>query len=90
MAARGRVPPRRTDAADERGDETYNQALSAKRVEHVKALLVANGVPASRINVTAHGESPTADKTVDSFALQRKVSLTLYIDDQPSFAANPN
>lgn len=75
--------------ADERGDAAYNQQLSVRRVEHVLDLLVANGVASSRIKTVAHGESPAADSSVDSYALERKVSLTLYIEDAPSFAANP-
>jgi outer membrane protein OmpA-like peptidoglycan-associated protein len=75
--------------ADERGDETYNQQLSARRVEHVKEALLAAGIPASRISTDAHGESPAAEQTVDSFALERRVSMTLYIGDTPSFASNP-
>ncbi len=75
--------------ADERGNAAYNQKLSARRAEHVMHVLLANGVPAARINVRAHGESPAADNNVDSFAFERKVSLTLYIEDSPSFAANP-
>jgi len=75
--------------ADERGDETYNQALSARRVAHVRDLLVAAGVPAERIAFNAHGESPAAEQTADSFALQRRVSMTLFIGETPSFAANP-
>ena len=75
--------------ADERGNAAYNQKLSARRAEHVMHLLLANGVPAARISVRAHGESPAADNNVDSFAFERKVSLTLYIEDSPSFAANP-
>jgi outer membrane protein OmpA-like peptidoglycan-associated protein len=75
--------------ADERGNAAYNQKLSARRAEHVMHVLLANGVPAARINVRAHGESPSADNNVDSFAFERKVSLTLYIEDSPSFAANP-
>jgi outer membrane protein OmpA-like peptidoglycan-associated protein len=75
--------------ADERGDAAYNQKLSARRAEHVMHVLLANGVPASRISVNAHGESPAADDNVDSFAFERKVSLTLYIEDSPSFASNP-
>jgi outer membrane protein OmpA-like peptidoglycan-associated protein len=63
--------------------------LSVKRAEHVKHVLLANGVPANRISVKGHGESPAADDNVDSFAFERKVSLTLYIDNSPSFAANP-
>ena len=75
--------------ADERGDERYNQALSTRRVEHVRDVLVGAGIPASRIAVNAHGESPAAEQTVDSFALERRVSLTLYVGDTPAFAANP-
>jgi outer membrane protein OmpA-like peptidoglycan-associated protein len=75
--------------ADERGNAAYNQKLSARRAEHVMHVLLANGVPAARINVRAHGESPAADNNVDSFAFERKVSLTLYIENSPSFAANP-
>ncbi len=75
--------------ADERGNAAYNQKLSVRRAEHVMHVLLANGVPAARISVRAHGESPAADDNVDSFAFERKVSLTLYIEDSPSFAANP-
>ncbi len=75
--------------ADERGNAAYNQKLSARRAEHVMDVLLANGVPAARINVRAHGESPAGDNNVDSFAFERKVSLTLYVEDSPSFAANP-
>jgi outer membrane protein OmpA-like peptidoglycan-associated protein len=75
--------------ADERGNAAYNQKLSARRADHVKHVLLANGVPAARISVKAHGESAAADDNVDSFAFERKVSLTLYIENSPSFAANP-
>ena len=75
--------------ADERGDEQYNQALSEQRVEFIRDQLVAAGVDASRITATAHGESPAQDDTVDSYALERRVSLKLYTDDVTSVAANP-
>ena len=75
--------------ADERGDAAYNQMLSDRRAAHVKDVLVANGIPAERISVKAHGESPAADDNVDSFAFERKVSLMLYIENSPSFASNP-
>lgn len=80
----------RLDAfADERGDETYNQELSAKRAQHVHDVLIAYGFPADRIQVEAHGESVAIDDNIDSYAFERKVSLTLYVEDKPSFAANP-
>ena len=75
--------------ADERGDEQYNHKLSEQRVEFIRDQLVAAGVDASRITGTAHGESPALDDTVDSYALERRVSLTLYMDDVTSVAANP-
>ena len=75
--------------ADERGDETYNQDLSARRVAYVRDVLVAAGIPANRISIDAHGESTAAEQNADSFALERRVSLTLYVGDTPSFASNP-
>ncbi len=76
--------------ADERGDEAYNLALSAKRVEFVREQFIAAGVHPDRINVAAHGESVAQDDSTDSYALERRVSVTLFIEDTPSLAANPN
>jgi outer membrane protein OmpA-like peptidoglycan-associated protein len=75
--------------ADERGDASYNQGLSQRRVEHVRQFLLDNGVAGSRITTVAHGESKAFDTNVDSYALERKVSMTLYLEDAPAFAANP-
>ena len=75
--------------ADERGDSGYNQRLSEKRAEFVRGQLIAAGVEPSRISYSAHGEAPAQDESVDSFALERRVSLTLFIDNTPSFASNP-
>lgn len=75
--------------ADERGDEDYNQQLSEQRVNFVRDQLLAAGVDQSRITATAHGESPAQDDSVDSYALERRVSLKLYSEDVTSFAANP-
>jgi outer membrane protein OmpA-like peptidoglycan-associated protein len=47
--------------ADTRGDAEYNRKLSVKRAEHVKHVLLANGVPANRISVKGHGESPASE-----------------------------
>ena len=76
--------------ADERGAAEYNQRLSARRAEHVRDILISNGVAESRIKLAAHGESPAADDNIDSFALERKVSLTLFVQETPSFASNPD
>lgn len=72
--------------ADERGDETYNRKLSERRAGYVRELLVAGGVPGERISLMAHGEAAAAEPTPDSYALQRKVSLTLFIDDPRAVA----
>ena len=76
--------------ADERGDATYNQRLSEKRVEFVKEQLIAAGVNPSRISYAGHGEAPAQDDSIDSYALERRVSVTLFIDDSPAFASNPD
>lgn len=76
--------------ADERGDETYNYELSEKRVEFVRGLLVSAGIHPDRISVSAHGESAAQDDTPDSFALERRVSVTMFIDEPPALASNPD
>lgn len=76
--------------ADERGAADYNLLLSQKRVEFIRDQLVAAGIAASRIHATAHGESPAQDATPDSYALERRVNMTVFIDESPSFAANPH
>jgi outer membrane protein OmpA-like peptidoglycan-associated protein len=75
--------------ADERGDATYNQALSERRARFVRDLLVDHGITDDRITVMAHGESAAADDSIDSYALERKVSVTLFLDDTRHLAANP-
>jgi outer membrane protein OmpA-like peptidoglycan-associated protein len=75
--------------ADERGDTDYNQQLSEQRVNFIRDQLIEAGVDASRITASAHGESPAQDDTVDSYALERRVSLTLYTDGATTVAANP-
>jgi outer membrane protein OmpA-like peptidoglycan-associated protein len=75
--------------ADERGDATYNHLLSEKRVAFVREQLLAAGVDENRITGTAHGEAIAIDSTADSYALERRVSLKVFIDDTPAFAASP-
>jgi outer membrane protein OmpA-like peptidoglycan-associated protein len=76
--------------ADERGAAAYNHLLSTRRAEYVRELLVNAGVAPERIKLAAHGESPAIDSSIDSYALERRVSLTLYVEDSPSFASNPD
>ena len=74
--------------ADQRGDADYNQRLSERRVEFVRDQLIAAGVDESRISYTAHGEVTAQDETIDSFALERRVSLRFYIEGATSVASN--
>ena len=78
--------------ADERGDADYNLKLSAKRVDFVREQLVSAGIHPSRIRVAAHGEAPAQDESVDSYALERRVSLKLFIENENSepFVATAN
>jgi len=75
--------------ADERGDEIYNHALSERRVEFVRNLFITAGVHPTRISTSAHGESVAQTPDVDSYALERRVSVKLFIDNAESVASNP-
>ncbi len=48
--------------ADEIGNSSYNQTLSAKRADRVKDLMVASGIDAGRISTEGMGEDTSADK----------------------------
>jgi outer membrane protein OmpA-like peptidoglycan-associated protein len=76
--------------ADERGAPDYNLALSERRVQFVREQFVAAGVRPDRISTSAHGESTAQDESPDSYALERRVSVKLFIDDSLPLAANPN
>jgi outer membrane protein OmpA-like peptidoglycan-associated protein len=75
--------------ADERGDATYNHELSAKRVDFVRELFIASGVHPTRISSSAHGERVAQSPDVDSYALERRVSVKLFIENRESLASNP-
>ena len=74
--------------ADERGDSKYNLELSEKRVEFVRNMFISAGVHPTRISSSAHGESVAQNPDVDSYALERRVSVKLFIDNVQSLAAN--
>ncbi len=74
--------------ADERGAADYNQALSERRAQFIRDQLVAAGIHPDRINTSAHGESAAEDESTDSYALERRVSVRLFLDDAPSLASN--
>jgi len=62
---------------DDSGDAAFNQQLSEKRAEAVKAELVANGANAEKISTVGYGESkPIADNTTrDGRAKNRRVEI---------------
>ena len=74
--------------ADERGAADYNQSLSERRVQFIRDQFVAAGVHPDRISSKAHGESAAQDDSPDSYALERRVSVKLFIDESPSLASN--
>ena len=47
---------------DERGADAYNMKLSERRVNAVKSLLVAHGVPADKIDVEPNGKTKQLDQ----------------------------
>jgi len=62
---------------DEFGTDEFNYALGLKRAKAVKALLVSNGIPASKISVVSYGESnPTCrGKTPACHAKNRRAEI---------------
>lgn len=62
---------------DSVGTDAYNQKLSIRRAEAVKAYLVSNSIDANRVYTEGKGEkSPVADnKTADGRAKNRRVEI---------------
>jgi len=58
-------PSAKTDVigyADEIGNSEYNKALSQRRAENVKKILVDSGIDASRLNIVGNGEDTSVNK----------------------------
>jgi len=76
VAALGRCPGKRVRLSahtDSVGSDRYNEALSQRRAESVRAYLVAHGVAASRIEAIGLGESsPIADNGTDEGRAQNR------------------
>jgi outer membrane protein OmpA-like peptidoglycan-associated protein len=70
---------------DSVGGADYNKALSQRRADAVRAALVAQGVPADRIDTAGYGkEYPVADNSSDTNrALNRRVEVYISNNDQP-------
>ena len=65
--------------ADPRGDEQYNRELSTERADGIMNLLLGAGVEAERIEAFGHGadSSTSAEKDMDAYAFDRRVSIRL-------------
>jgi len=65
--------------ADPRGTDAYNQALSERRVNAIKAALVKAGVPAEKIQTGAFGESrlKCSEKTEECWQRDRRVEVLM-------------
>jgi OmpA-OmpF porin, OOP family len=64
---------------DSVGPEAYNQLLSEKRAEAVKAYLVEHGIAAGRISVVGYGEAEPRDSndTVEGRRKNRRVEIRI-------------
>lgn len=65
--------------ADPRGDESYNEQLSAERAAAVREALLRAGLPGDKITTRATGErdSQSTDGDLDAMALERRVDLSI-------------
>lgn len=74
--------------ADPRGAADYNRQLSAQRVDAVAELLAREQVNPARIKSFSHGaaqsSAPAGD--YDAYAMERRVSISLYRADEPALA----
>ena len=62
---------------DERGTREYNLALGEPRAQAVKNVLVASGIPASRISTISYGkERPIAVGSNEEAWAQNRVAIT--------------
>lgn len=70
--------------ADPRGDNDYNDTLSAERVASVAALLEGHGISPHRISATAFGETQSlaAEGDLDSYTYDRRVDIELVAGDR--------
>lgn len=84
VAAYLRLQPGRVEVAghtDRSGSAGYNLAASRRRAEAVKAYLVAHGVPAGAIAVSAFGESRPIVPTDDGVREAQNRHVEIIFDD---------
>jgi outer membrane protein OmpA-like peptidoglycan-associated protein len=67
--------------ADPRGEADANMKLSEDRADAVRDLLLAAGIKDELIEVNAYGKSQSTAVDADGYALERRVRLTLRVDN---------
>ena len=74
--------------ADPRGSDAWNDDLSLRRAQSVAAVMAAAGVPRERMSIEAHGKhaADCADGDLDSYALERRVTVRLQLADSEQVA----
>ncbi|WP_044244649.1 OmpA family protein [Chondromyces apiculatus] len=77
--------------ADPRGGNDYNQSLGMRRAEQVKAVLVAQGIPAERISTMSSGaaEALGGNDPAYSYGYDRRVDIVLRDTHAPAGKSGP-
>jgi outer membrane protein OmpA-like peptidoglycan-associated protein len=74
--------------ADPRGTDEENLKLSQARADAVRDLLLSAGVNADSLEVNAYGKSQSTAQDSDGYAMERRVRMTLKMDEGQSVASN--
>ncbi len=72
--------------ADPRGGDELNMKLSQDRANAVRDLLLAAGVAEDVLEVNAYGKTQSVASDSDGYALERRVRLTLQMDNPAAVA----
>ncbi len=84
LQARPAFRVRITGHTDERGSSEYNLALGLRRAAELKAYLVANGIDASRIDISSMGEErPAVAGSAESAWAQNRRAEFVQVTGEP-------
>ncbi|MBA3578695.1 MAG: OmpA family protein [Gemmatimonadaceae bacterium] len=84
LQARPAFRVRITGHTDERGSSEYNLALGLRRAAELKAYLVANGIDATRIDISSMGEErPAVAGSAESAWAQNRRAEFVQVTDEP-------